>query len=140
MGQREPRPASSARIELLISYGLRVGVGLGAAIMLLGLLQLARTGQTGYATVLSHGLSALLSYQAAGSPGHFPTSPLAVLSAALTGKPYAIIELGLLTLIGTPVLRVALSVLFFGAERDWLYVAITLVVLTVLIASFVLGG
>ena len=140
MSRRETRPVSSARMELLISYGLRFGVGLGAAIILTGVMQLVRSGQTGYAPAFSAGLRALLSYQEAGSPGHFPTSPLAVLRAALLGKPYAIIELGLLTLIATPVLRVALSVFFFGAERDWLYVGITLLVLAVLIASFVLGA
>jgi uncharacterized membrane protein len=140
MSTRETQPASLGRMELLISYVLRLGVGLGAAIILIGVLQMARTGQTGYGPVSSQGLSALLSFQLLGSAGHFPTSPHAVISAALMGKPYAIIELGILTLIATPVLRVALSALFFATERDWLYTGITLVVLAVLIVSFIVGA
>jgi uncharacterized membrane protein len=38
-----------------------------------------------------------------------------------------------LLLIATPVARVLFSVLGFGLERDWLYVAITLLVLALLI-------
>ena len=43
-----------------------------------------------------------------------------------------IIQLGLILLIATPVARVAFSVVAFVLERDWLYVAITLIVLAVL--------
>ena len=48
-----------------------------------------------------------------------------------TREPF--IQLGLILLIATPVTRVAVSVVAFAIERDWLYVGITLVVLTVLI-------
>jgi len=48
---------------------------------------------------------------------------------------HGIIQLGLLLLIATPVARVAFSVVAFAAERDWLYVAITLIVLAILIYS-----
>jgi uncharacterized membrane protein len=41
----------------------------------------------------------------------------------------------LLLLILTPVARVAFSVAAFALERDWTYVAITLIVLAVLIYS-----
>ncbi len=59
---------------------------------------------------------------------------------AMAGKPYAVIELGLLVLITTPALRVALSVGFFAAERDRLYVVLTLLVLAVLVTSYLLGA
>jgi len=55
------------------------------------------------------------------------------------GDPLAIIALGLIFLLITPVLRVAVSVLAFAAARDLLYVAITLLVLLILISSFLLG-
>jgi uncharacterized membrane protein len=45
----------------------------------------------------------------------------------------AIIQLGLLLLIATPIARVALSIFDFLHERDWLYVGVTLIVLVVLI-------
>ena len=46
-----------------------------------------------------------------------------------------LIQLGLLLLILTPVARVAFSVAAFALERDWTYVAITLIVLAILIYS-----
>jgi uncharacterized membrane protein len=45
----------------------------------------------------------------------------------------------MLLLIATPVVRVALSVFVFLSQRDWLYVGITLFVLTVLILSLFSG-
>ena len=47
--------------------------------------------------------------------------------------------LGLMLLVATPVLRVAVSVIAFGLERDMRYVIITLIVLAILITSFLLG-
>lgn len=60
--------------------------------------------------------------------------------AGLVGlHPQAFITLGLLLLIATPVMRVAVSVVAFAIEHDRLYVVITLVVLAILITSFILG-
>jgi uncharacterized membrane protein len=53
------------------------------------------------------------------------------------GKP--VVMLGLLLLIATPVLRVAVSVVIFLIQADLTYVLITLIVLTLLLASFFLG-
>jgi uncharacterized membrane protein len=56
------------------------------------------------------------------------------------GNPLFIIQLGLLVLLATPVARVAASVILFAAQKDRLYVAITLLVLTTLLVSiFVIG-
>jgi uncharacterized membrane protein len=52
----------------------------------------------------------------------------------------ALVALGLLLLIATPVARVALSIIIFAIEKDRFYVAITVTVLLLLIASFVLGA
>jgi len=46
---------------------------------------------------------------------------------------------GLLVLIATPVLRVALSVVGFALQRDWVYVGLTVLVLLVLLGSFLVG-
>jgi uncharacterized membrane protein len=128
-----------SRMELLISYVLRAGVLLSAGIILLGILRLALTHNTGYAPVLPHQLPDILAFHRAGGPGFFPTAPTAVVHGALAGKPYAIIGVGMLLLIATPVVRVALSVVFFLVERDWLYMGITVVVLAVLLLSLVTG-
>ncbi len=80
---------------------------------------------------------------ARGSGPQVPTTVASLGSAlaqgALSGKPYAIIGLGMLLLMATPVVRVALSVVFFLMQKDWLYVAITVFVLTVLLLSLVTG-
>jgi uncharacterized membrane protein len=51
----------------------------------------------------------------------------------------AIVTLGLLLLVATPVLRVAVSVIAFVYQRDRTFVVITSVVLLLLITSFMLG-
>lgn len=130
---------SITRMELVISYTLRGGVFVSAAVILLGIVLVAVTRDTGYAAIRPHHLPDILAYHQSIGPSYFPTSPAVVVRDALVGKPYAIIGLGMLLLIVTPVLRVALSVFFFLAQRDWLYVGITLVVLAVLLLSLVTG-
>ncbi len=142
-----PREAAGAsegrepitRMELVISYVLRGGVLLSAAVIFYGLALAAATRATGYAPILPHHLPDILAFHPAVGPGYFPTAPATVIRAALAGKPYAIIGLGMLLLIATPILRVALSVVFFLAQRDWLYAGITVFVLAVLLLSLMAG-
>ena len=128
-----------SRMELVISYGLRVGVFVSAAIVLAGILALAIGHSTGYSRILPHHLADILAFHATAGPGFFPTSPALVLQGALEGKPYAVIGAGMMLLIATPIVRVALSVVFFLVQRDWLYTGITLFVLAVLLLSLVAG-
>lgn len=58
----------------------------------------------------------------------------------LDGRGRALIQLGLLLLIATPVSRVAFSVFAFERQRDWTYVGITLAVLAVLVYSLAGGS
>lgn len=51
----------------------------------------------------------------------------------------AIIQLGVIVLIATPILRVAFSAISFLIERDYMYVFITLIVLSVIMANLVFG-
>jgi uncharacterized membrane protein len=51
-----------------------------------------------------------------------------------------LIQLGLLVLIATPVARVLFSVFAFIYEKDWTYVAITMIVLALLCYSLFGGG
>jgi uncharacterized membrane protein len=110
-----------AAAEIAISNLLRVGVLLSAAVILAGLLLLLATGRSGYAA------------------GFYPTAPAAILRGAAAGKPYAVILSGLLLLILTPALRVAVSILLFLRQKDYLYAGITAAVLAVLAISFALG-
>jgi uncharacterized membrane protein len=127
------------RMELTISYALRGGVLVSAGIILVGILWFALTRDTGYARVMPHHLPDLLAFHQTSGPGFFPTSLKAVLTGAVAGKPYAVIGLGMLLLLATPVARVALSVFFFLSQRDWLYVGITVLVLSVLLLSLFSG-
>jgi uncharacterized membrane protein len=51
------------------------------------------------------------------------------------GGPRSLIQLGLLLLIATPVVRVAFSVVAFAMQHDRLYVAMTILVLAILCGS-----
>ncbi|HEY4011166.1 MAG TPA: DUF1634 domain-containing protein [Acidobacteriaceae bacterium] len=59
-----------------------------------------------------------------------------IVAGAFHGDSLAIIQLGLLMLIATPIARVVLSIFAFLAERDILYVVISGIVLAVLLYSF----
>ncbi len=69
----------------------------------------------------------------------FTFSPGPIIVSAVHGSGEAIIMLGLMLLIATPVSRIAVSIVTFAFERDWRYVAITSLVLLILIISFALG-
>lgn len=127
----------SHHIELFIAHLLRWGVGISFAIVLIGIFLLVLTGQTGYQSIRLDDLNGILKYQS--GPPEYPNSINDVTAGVIALKPYALIALGLVILIAIPVMRVAVSVLAFFAERDWIYVAITAFVLLTLIFSFVFG-
>jgi uncharacterized membrane protein len=74
------------------------------------------------------------------SPGAaFPSSFAEVKAGLHAARGQAVIAVGLLVLILTPILRVALSIVLFALEHDRAFVVITLAVLTILLGSFFLG-
>lgn len=107
----------------IIGWLLQGGVLLSSAITLVGLLML-------YFSPNAFSLKKVET---------FPHTLATVWVGLLTLEPQAIIVLGLMLLIATPVLRVAVSVIAFGLEQDMRYVIITLIVLAILITSFLLG-
>lgn len=52
-----------------------------------------------------------------------------------TAKPAGIIQFGVLLLILTPILRIIFSLVAFVVEKDRLYICITLIVLSIILAS-----
>lgn len=62
-----------------------------------------------------------------------------IFQGVLTLDGASIIQFGVIILIATPILRVAISVFAFLFEKDYLYVVITLIVLAIIIANMVLG-
>ena len=67
--------------------------------------------------------------------GNFDVSLSGLVSGLVGLQPYALIELGAIVLIATPVSRVLISVFLFAAEGDKLYVVVTAVVLFLLLFS-----
>lgn len=117
------RDALLRQAELIISGVLRSGVLLSAGIIAVGVVLF-------YAKYLSTG----------GVSDHpYPRTLGDVGTGLAHGDPLAIIALGLLVLLATPVLRVAVSIVTFAIERDWLFTAITALVLLILLVSFALG-
>ncbi len=118
---------SDEQIERIISYQLRFGVLLSALLVMVGgVVYLAREADR-----VPH-------YRVfRGEPPELRTVG-GIIHRALAFDGRGIIELGLLVLIATPVIRVAFSVVAFALEGDYLYVGITLIVLAVL--TFSLAG
>jgi uncharacterized membrane protein len=76
---------------------------------------------------------------AVGPGATFPHEFDALLAGLQQLRGEAIVTLGLLVLIATPVLRVAVSVVAFVQHRDKTYALITAAVLCLLFLSLVLG-
>ncbi len=127
----DDRPTGAANpMADVISLLLLTGVSLAAFVLAVGLALVMATGQTGYHEVATPAL--ILSRE---GPTAFPRTIGGVVQGALALRPFAVIELGVLLLIATPVLRVGASAILFLVERDRLYTAITLVVLALLLVS-----
>lgn len=120
-------------IQSVISAVLRAGVALSIAIILFGITM----------TFVHHpdyfrsrpALGALIDARA-----NYTGSISSVVNGALEFRGQAIVMLGVLVLIATPVVRVAASVVLFAAEHDRVYVAITSLVLLLLAVSFLIGA
>ena len=109
--------ALDARIGLL----LKVGVYSSALVILIGgILYLVRQGNETPNYSVFHG-----------APGGLDTVS-GIATGAMRGQALAVMQFGILMLIATPVARVVFSVFAFLAERDYLYVAISALVLVIL--------
>ena len=122
---KPPKPAQkNDSAANLIGWVLQGGVILSAAVIILGLI--------------------LLPFHPGGFTGHrllnFPQTVGEVWSGLRVLQPQAIIMLGLLLLIATPIIRVAVSIVIFLLERDRRYVVITLGVLAILLFSILIVG
>ncbi|HXJ77437.1 MAG TPA: DUF1634 domain-containing protein [Candidatus Methylomirabilis sp.] len=62
-----------------------------------------------------------------------------ILRDSVNRRGRGLIQLGLLLLLATPVARVAFSIVAFALQRDRFYVAVTLIVMTILLYS-IFGG
>jgi uncharacterized membrane protein len=110
------------KVERIIGVLLQTGVLLSILVALVGMsLYLKRAGRQ------------IADFQVfRGEPFDLRGAP-AIVAAALAGGREAIIQLGVLILIATPIARVLLSLVAFALQRDRTYVVVTLIVLLVLL-------
>ena len=115
---------SDEEIDRFLAGLLRVGVVVAAIVVGIGaILYLSKYGMQEPRLGVFHG-----------EPGDL-TSVSGIVLAALARRSQGLIQVGLLLLIATPIARVAFSFLAFIWQRDWLYVGVTALVLSLLLMS-----
>jgi uncharacterized membrane protein len=116
---------SVEEFEVLVARVLRTGVTVSGVLIAIG-----------FASSLVLGWNGSL---VGAPPGPLdPTDFTRMWSGLADVRPLAITQLGLLALIATPVVRVAVSVVAFQRQHDRTYAVISLVVLGLLLASLFL--
>lgn len=115
-------------MQQLIGNTLRIGVFTAAFIALLG----------GIIYLVKHGAEPMPDYTHFAYSDHHDASYTTlhgILSGVCDFTASGWIQLGVIVLFLTPIMRVVLSLLDFVKQRDWLYAAITAVVLGVIIVN-----
>jgi uncharacterized membrane protein len=127
------KTSNEQQLEYLLSNLMKYGVLIASAVVLLG----------GILYLIHHGSEPVEYHFFQAEPLEF-RSPAGVVKAVLSGSDAygglrlrGIIQLGLLLLIATPILRVFISLLAFLLQRDFIYVIVTLLVLASLTYSLV---
>ena len=123
------RALDDLRMETVMGRLLQAGVLLAATVMLVGGVMYAvhHGGErTNYRVFQPHPFQLL--------------HPGAMLRGIAHGDASAVLQLGILLLIATPICRVVFAVIAFVMERDRLYIAVSLLVLGVLLYGMLHGG
>ncbi len=119
-----PTTLEGRDVDRFMGNLLRLGVTVAALVVLAGAaIYLARHGAEGPHYGVFHG-----------EPSDLRTVS-GIWRLTLAGHGRGLIQLGLLLLIATPIVRVAYSLVVFARQRDRLYVVVTLIVLSVLLYS-----
>lgn len=131
MPAEKPRELSAddERVEKIVGNLLRFGVVMAGLVVLAG----------GIYYLCEHGgkVGELRTFQ--GEPADL-RDPLRIIADAWSLDSRGIIQFGLLLLVATPVARVVFLLGAFLLRRDFLYLAITLIVLTALLYSMFGSG
>lgn len=117
-------------MEQIIARTLRIGVTIAAILAALG----------GALYLWQHGMEPVRDYSNF-SYDNLPegyedyTTLSGILRGFFSFSATGWIQLGVLVLLFTPIMRVVLSLIGFSKQRDWLYVAITAFVLAVIVTN-----
>lgn len=125
--------AHSERAEIVISYVLRTGVICSLILIAIGLVMSFSQHRDWMSSTSD--VPQLIAVGRADVPSHWSD----VTGGIARGDGQSVVMLGLLVLISTPVIRVALSIVVFVVQHDRIFVAITALVLFLLLLSFFLG-
>lgn len=121
---------SPSDLRNLIGNTLRIGVVLACVVAAIG----------GVIYLVSHGAEPMPDYtRFVADPDAAHTSLQGIVGGVAVGSAPEWIQLGVVLLILTPVMRILLSMLDFARERDWLYVGITALVFLVILLNSI-GG
>ena len=119
-------------IQQLIGNTLRWGVSIACFISFVG----------GIVYLFQHGGDPIVDYTHFDYDEAHPaayTTITGILEGVLSMKSQSWIQMGVIALILTPIMRVILSLIDFLQEHDWLYAAITAIVLAIIISNSI-GG
>jgi uncharacterized membrane protein len=114
-------------MQAIIGWVLRLGVIISMSVVFIGgIIYLYRHGQSTADYSVFKGVPDFV-------------HPAGIIDGILNFRGRAVIQLGIILLIATPILRVICSAVGFVIERDRLYTIISLVVLLIIIISMVSG-
>ncbi len=120
---------TDSKLEAMIAVLLRTGVLVAGSVVLAG----------GIYYVARHGGESA-NYHIFTAEADIDRSASRIVAAAMAWRARSIIQLGVLLLIATPILRVAMALVGFAMERDRQYVLIAAIVLALLLYSLSAGG
>ncbi|MGC8597578.1 MAG: DUF1634 domain-containing protein [Thermocladium sp.] len=119
-------------MDSVIGMTLRIGVIISIILISIGVALIIVRGEG-----MGYSLSELSSMRSPVNSSVIPV--ITVINEAPSLDGLSLIVLGLIVLIATPVIRVLLGIASFAMEKDWLYVAITIIVfLDLMIAIFII--
>ena len=122
-------PMTDQRMELVVSTILRSGVLISGVVVLAGAV-----------LYLTRHWNELVAYHRFHGQPEEDRLIGSIIKGVAQGRAKSVMQLGILLLIGTPVARVAFSLVGFALERDRVYIAITSIVLAILLYSLIAGA
>ena len=119
---------TDAAVEERMGRVLQIGVAIAAVVVFAGgVLHLVRQGREVPDYRNFHDVVAYLK------------SGAGIVQALMSGRGQALIQLGILLMIATPVIRVVFAVFAFARQKDWLYTGVSSFVLALLLYSLFLA-
>jgi uncharacterized membrane protein len=115
-------------IQVIIGWVLRLGVFISISVVFLG----------GVIYIYRHGHEMADYHLFKGIPVFVQTG-VGIINGIFTFRGRAIIQAGIILLIATPIIRVVFSAIGFVLEKDYLYIGITLLVLSIIFISMLTG-